>query len=191
MGRSDLKDGIDGAKEVFGYIADKSFFGEGELAKKLDDIIKIHALISFGTGFIPVPGADSVALLANTWTMYARINSAVGVSLADNFLKSIASGVLANVVSMIPAVALGKAVGFVVKLFPGIGTAAGATMDCVANVAITYTMGVVYLKSLEQLVNSGRPLTGENLRAATDVVSRDKSVVESSYEKGKEVAKNR
>ncbi|NJO98941.1 MAG: hypothetical protein HC764_25545 [Pleurocapsa sp. CRU_1_2] len=43
------------------------------LPGKLSEIVKIHAGIGVGCIFIPVPGADLLAALGNTWTMYLRI----------------------------------------------------------------------------------------------------------------------
>ena len=69
---------------------------------ELSNIIKQHALAATATAFIPVPGVDVAAIVANVWTMYVRINQEVGVSFSENVLKSIASGVIANVSSVIP-----------------------------------------------------------------------------------------
>jgi uncharacterized protein (DUF697 family) len=77
-------------------------FGDGSKAHELSNVIKEHALLGTAAGLIPVPGADIAAMVANTWTMYVRINKVVGVSFGDNVLKSIASGVIANLASVIP-----------------------------------------------------------------------------------------
>src|SRR5437667_7998206 len=85
---------------------DVELFGDGPKAKELTEIIKQHALAATGIAFIPVPGLDVAAVVANVWTMYARINDAVGVSFRENALKSIASGICANLLSAIPAAVL-------------------------------------------------------------------------------------
>jgi len=167
------------------------FFGDGPKAHELSDIIKQHALLGTAAGFIPVPGADLAALAANTWTMYVRINKAVGVSFSDNALKSIASGVIANVASVIPGVALAVGAETLLKFIPGIGTAGGIVVGAAANVALMYVAGRVYLKSLQVLVHSDKPLTEENIHLAAKDVSRDKEFVRAAYAEGKQVAKNK
>jgi len=166
-------------------------FGEGAKAHELSNVIKQHALAGFASGFIPVPGLDLAALVANTWTMYVRINNVVGVSFGDNVLKSIASGVFANLVSVIPSIAVALGVETLLKFIPGIGTAGGMAVGAAANTAVMYVAGIVYLKSLEVLIHSGKPLTEDNIKMATEQTSKDKAFVKKAYAEGKEVAKNR
>jgi len=164
-------------------------FGDGPKAHELSNVIKEHALLGTGAGLIPVPGLDLVAIAANIWTMYVRINNVVGVSFGDNVLKSIASGVIANVVSTIPGIALAVGAGVILKIFPGIGTVGGMAVQAAANVALMYVAGKVYLKSLELLIHSGKPLTEENIKMAAQQTSKDKAFVKSAYAEGKKVAK--
>jgi uncharacterized protein (DUF697 family) len=166
-------------------------FGNGPKAKELSDVIKQHALAATGIAFIPVPGADIAALVANTWTMYVRMNGVVGVSFGDNALKSIASGILANLVSAVPAVALAALAGSALKFLPGWGTAGGIAVGAAANMAMLYVAGKVYLKSLEVLLHSGQPLTEENLKNAASDVTKDKAFVKAAYAEGKEAGNNR
>jgi uncharacterized protein (DUF697 family) len=166
-------------------------FGDGPKARELSNVIKQHALLGTATGLIPVPGADLVALVANTWTMYVRINKAVGVSFGDNVLKSIASGVIANLASLIPGIAIAIGAETLLKFIPGIGTAGGMAVGAAANIAVMYVAGKVYLKSLEVLLHSGKPLTEENIKMASEQTSKDKTFVKSAYAEGKDVAKNR
>lgn len=166
-------------------------FGDGHKAHELSKVIKEHALLGTAAGLIPVPGADLAALAANTWIMYTRINEVVGVSFGDNLLKSIASGVIANLASFIPGIALAVGAETLLKFIPGIGTAGGMVIGAAANVAVMYVAGVVYLKSLEVLIHSNKPLTEENIKMAVEQTSKDKAFVKSAYAEGKEVARNR
>jgi uncharacterized protein (DUF697 family) len=122
--------------------------------------------------------------------MYVRINKAVGLSFGDNVLKSIASGVLANLASVIPGLAMAAAAETVLKFVPGFGTAAGIAMGAVTNVAILYVAGRVYLKSLEVLINNNKSLTAENIEAATKEAASNKDFVKAAYAKGKAIAKD-
>jgi uncharacterized protein (DUF697 family) len=166
-------------------------FGDAPRAHELTQIVKQHALLAVGAGMIPVPGADVAALFANTWAMYVRINKVVGVSFSENALKSIASGIFANLASFIPGIAIAGVAGALLKVIPGIGTVGGMAVTAAASVAMTYVMGKVYLKSLEVLVNSGKSLTEENIKQAAEQTSRDKAFVRKAYAEGKEVYANR
>lgn len=169
-------------------LSEADFFN-GPKAHELSNIIKQHALAGTAVGFIPVPGADVAAMVANTWTMYVRINKAVGVSFEKNALKSIASGVFANLASVIPGAMVTVAAGSIFKLFPGIGTLGGVAVSALANVAIMYVAGKVYLKSLEILIRNGDAVTAENIKKYTTDISKDKDFVTSAYAEGKAVAK--
>src|SRR5215210_7271289 len=93
--------------------------------------------------------------------MYVRINKAVGVSFTENTLKSIASGVITNIVIALPAAALGLAAESILKYFPGLGTIGGIAVGAAVNVGVMYAAGKVYIKALEKLLKSGKPLTEE------------------------------
>jgi uncharacterized protein (DUF697 family) len=181
------------AKEIQKYIDGKQymhFFGDGEKAKELEHIVIQHALLGSAAAFIPVPGADVAAIVATIWAMYARINNAVGVKLDENAVQSIASAVFANVLAVLQAAALAVGIETIFKLFPGIGTAGGIATGVVANVALMYVSGMIYLKSLETLVNSGKPLTAENIKTATHQICKDTSFVKDAYQHGKDVKKD-
>lgn len=179
---------VHGAKEVYERL---ELFGDGPKARELSNVIKQHALLGTAAGLIPVPGADLVALIANTWTMYVRINKVVGVSFGDNALKSIASGVIANLASLLPGIALAMGAGVLLKFVPGLGTAGGMALGAATNVAVMYVAGKVYLKSLEMLIHSGRPLDEENIKMAAGQASRDRAFVRTAYAEGKELAQER
>lgn len=173
------------------HLYDVELFGNGAKAKELTEIIKQHALAATGIAFIPVPGLDIAAVVANIWTMYARINAAVGVSFRENALKSIASGICANLVSAVPAAVLGALAGSVLKFIPGIGTIGGIAVEAAANIAMLYVAGKVYLKSLQVLLRRNQPLTEENMKEAAREVTKDKAFVKAVYAEGKNVARNR
>ncbi|MBQ0015966.1 MAG: hypothetical protein KBT04_03155 [Bacteroidales bacterium] len=76
--------------EVLNKSADKM------LPKEISDVVKLHSGIAVGSAWIPIPGVDMAAGAGNIWTMYVRINNKIGLSVKDNILKTIASGVLTN-----------------------------------------------------------------------------------------------
>jgi uncharacterized protein (DUF697 family) len=158
---------------------------KGNLGEELADIIQTHAAIGAGGGLIPVPVVDLVVIVGNTWTMYVRINKAIGVPFADNLMKSIATGIAANIVSIIPGILLAKIGGAVAKLFPGVGTAGGMLIDASVNYAIMIVMGIVYLKALTYVFESKQPLTEQNLRTASKEAASDKGFVRDTYDEAK------
>lgn len=169
---------------------DKAKFSFGEINdEELTKIVTEHALAASAISFIPVPGADIAALVGNIWVMYARLNEAVSISFGENFLKSIASGVLANVLSTVPSLAIAAGAGSILKVFPGIGTGGGIMLGLMANIAIMYVAGMIYIKSLKTLAKSGKVITEENIKQVTRNISKDKEFIKNTYEKGKVVAK--
>ncbi len=164
----------------------------GEDAKKAVKTIRQHAVVSATCGLaVVVPGADLLAFVANTWTMYARINKALGISLSKNILKSIATAVGTNVVSIIPGMAIGSLAGSLMKAFPGLGTLGGMAVSGTTYYAISTVMGWIYLKGITILVSSNQALDAENLKAATKQVAKDKEFVKNIYESAKEDYKNK
>ena len=63
---------------------------------RLASIVKQHAVAGVGAAWIPIPGASIAAGAAAVWGMYFRINSELNLSLSENVVKSIASGVATN-----------------------------------------------------------------------------------------------
>ncbi len=176
-------------KEVAHLYKGLQLFGAGEKAKELSDVVKQHALLGIAAAMIPIGGLDMVALAANTWTMYARINKTVGVDFGENAMKSIASGVIANIVTLLPAAALGLAAEGILKYLPGIGTAGGIAIGAIVNVGIMYAAGKVYLKALQKLINNGEALTEDNISEAARKMAKEKSFVKDAYKEGKEIGK--
>lgn len=186
------KPALDNAQIFSGLIASETAIYEqltalvGEEAQEAVKTIRQHAIISASCGVaVVVPGVDLLAFVANTWTMYARINNALGISLSKNILKSIATAVGTNVISVIPGMALGSLAGSVMKALPGIGTLGGMAVSGTTYYALSTVMGWIYLKGIITLVSSNETINEENLKAATKQVSKDKDFVKGIYESAK------
>ena len=67
-----------------------------EKEKEIINVINKHSLIAAAAGWVPIPFVDIALVVGNVWTMYATINKVIGLSFSDNMLKSIGSGVVAN-----------------------------------------------------------------------------------------------
>lgn len=158
----------------------------GDDAKEAVKIIRQHAIISATCGVGAFfPGAGLLSFAANNWTMYARINSALGISLSKNALKSIATAIATNVISIIPGVAFTSVGGSVLKAFPGFGTIGGMAITSTTYYALSTVMGWIYLKGITTLVSSNKTINDENIKTATKKASQDKDFVRSIFNKAK------
>ena len=121
------------------------------LPQEIVDVVKLHSKLAVGSALIPVPGADVAAGAANIWTMYGRVNSKVGISIRDNVLKTVGSGVVTNLASYMAMAGLGSAI----KAIPGIGTLTGTALMSASLYAVTLASGYIYVKALTLLANKG------------------------------------
>ena len=121
------------------------------LPQEIVDVVKLHSKLAVGSALIPVPGADVAAGAANIWTMYGRVNSKVGISIRDNVLKTVGSGVVTNLASYMAMAGLGSAI----KAIPGLGTVTGTALMSASLYAVTLASGYIYVKALTLLANKG------------------------------------
>lgn len=164
--------------------------GAKVLPEKINTITKKHALIGAAAGAIPVPGAAMVAVAANIWHMYKEINDALGISFSKNKLKTIISGVVANLGST-AALALGA--GELLKFIPGLGTVTGAVMEAAIDAAITYTAAFIYLKAITALANKDdvENITEEDLKQEIDdYMKNNKGEIDKVFNEAKTTYKN-
>lgn len=143
-----------------------------------EDIVKIvkkHAKIAVATAFIPIGGLDMAAATVNVWTMYVKINSALGIKFSDNKMKSIGSAIASNLVTNlgISAVAAGLK-------WTGIGYFASVAVLIGALYALTMTAGWVYLKALTNMA-----LHDDDIEDAVKNVLKDKSEITKVYNENK------
>lgn len=112
----------------------------GGLPEKIQGDITTHAFIAAGSSFIPVPGASAAANVANIWAMYARINSDIGITFSKNILKTVASGVVANLGGYVVLLGAGE----LLKFIPVFGSFVGAAIES----GIAYAITIVYIKAI-------------------------------------------
>jgi len=146
---------LDTAKTLVFKLDDAS---DTALPQAISDVVKLHAKIAAGLAVIPLPGGDMIAAAANIWGMYARINDKLGIKFTDAKLKTIASGIIANLAQVF----IGRAImGTIVKFFPGLGTVAGAAIDAVMLYSLTVTSAYIYMKALIALAEiDGKNFSG-------------------------------
>ena len=162
------------AAEALVTVLDKT--AEQLLPQEIVDVVKLHSKLAVGSALIPVPGADVAAGAANIWTMYGRVNSKVGISIRDNVLKTVGSGVVTNLASYMAMAGLGSAI----KAIPGLGTVTGTALMSASLYAVTLASGYIYVKALTLLANKGN--------GSIDITQIDSAVKD--ILKNKEVIKN-
>ena len=122
--------------------------GSKVLPEDIAAIAKKHSVLAAGTAWVPIPGASAAAEIANIWIMFKQINDALGLSISKHKLKTLASGIVAE----LGAWALIR-VGVVnlLKFIPGVGTASSGVLGMALYATLTYTTAYVYLKMISRL----------------------------------------
>jgi uncharacterized protein (DUF697 family) len=144
--------------------------------ERIADIVKLHAGIAVGAGFIPIPGADMVAAAGNIWAMYARINSELDMPFTENVMKSVAMGVVTNIGAGVVAAIVA---GSFLKLIPGLGTVGGIAVVGATIYGVTLLSGYVYMRAVAELLTrkSAGSISEADLKAATADQMKNKSAM--------------
>ena len=157
------------------------------LPQEIVDVVKLHSKLAVGSALIPVPGADVAAGAANIWTMYGRVNSKVGISIRDNVLKTVGSGVVTNLASYMAMAGLGSAI----KAIPGLGTVTGTALMSASLYAVTLASGYIYVKALTLLANKGNgSIDITQIDAAVKEILGNKEVIKNFIKAAKSDFKN-
>lgn len=144
------------------------------LPQKIVDVVKLHSKLAVASAWIPVTGVDVAAGAASIWGMYIRINNKIGLSVKDNVVKTVASGVLTNLAGYVAATGVASAI----KLIPGVGWLAGAVAMSATQYALTLASGYVYLKALTAMAEkNGKNLDMSGLSDAVKQVLKDKGTI--------------
>lgn len=134
-------------------------------------VVTKAATAAAAVGATPIPVADAVALVPIQIGMMASISKIFGISPSQDLLRTLVA-VLAGTAG---ATLTGRAiVAGALKLFPGLGTIAGGIISSVTAVALTATLGGIYIKVLAKLCGAGRdvpPSPDEVLREFKDNLS--------------------
>ena len=101
---------------------------------------------SFGEGFVPIPFSDAAMLVPTQVTMIATITAIFGLDISKSFL----TGFVSSTIGSAGATILGKTiVSNLLKLIPGIGTAAGGLISGTTAGLVTTALGETYIKVME------------------------------------------
>lgn len=155
------------------------------LSQKLMDVIKKHANVVSLAGMadaIPIPEAGAAvaigAVIASTWKMYAGINECLGISISENKLKSMASGVVSNLAGNGVGYAAHSVANGVATSVPIFGNVVGAVGGCVANRASLYTSAATYLNIMCKIMSSGGTFDENSL---SDLTSNNRHIWNDPY----------
>jgi uncharacterized protein (DUF697 family) len=148
-----LKEVVQTTMELFpeGHRAAFAAAQKADLAlkrKTSERIVTASAASAAAIGATPLPFADAALLLPVQVGMLASVSATYGLSLSRAFLMTL----VASTVGGAAAAMTGRTiVGGLLKLFPGIGTVVGGTINAGAAAAITTAFGMAYISTLDAL----------------------------------------
>lgn len=153
------------------------------LPEKIVKIVKLHSKLAVGSSFIPIPGVDLAAGATSIWSMYVRINRAIGLPFGENVMKSIGSGVATNLAGY--AVVSGVASGL--KFIPVVGSLTGGIILAASSYAVTLTSGYIYLKALSALAGKHDGISADEIESSVhDFLQNNKEEINSFIKEAKE-----
>lgn len=130
-----------------------------------DTIIKRYTLIAAGTGFIPIPFVDAIAMTGVQFTMIRQLSLLYETPFKAHRVKAISAAFMGSI---------GTVSGF--KFIPKIGTVIGGLSSSTVGAASTYAIGKVFTQHFDQ---------GGTLLDFNPIASR--THFEQELKKGKEI----
>lgn len=113
------------------------------------------AVAGVGAGLLPGAGGAvaATACVAAIWGMYVKINMDLGISIAENALKSLASALLTNLIASAGYAAALFAVGFMLGFVPFLQPAAAA-IDAMLSYVAVFASGILYINLLTDVMKA-------------------------------------
>lgn len=102
------------------------------------------------------PTACMVAQTTVVYSMYVRMNHALGIKLNKNVMKALASAVIGNLVGNVSSIILGLVGATILSLIPGLGNAAATLTMIATGYATVMISALCYGKTLLSLSKLGR-----------------------------------
>lgn len=125
--------------------------------QKAQVIVATAATTAAGTGFAPIPFADSTLLVPEEIAMLAAITNVYGLSIQKATLTTIISATIGTA----GATVLGKTVvSNILKCIPGVGSVVGGAVSGAVAAAITAALGEAYI-GIMTLIASGEMKTAD------------------------------
>ncbi|NJP04705.1 MAG: DUF697 domain-containing protein [Chloroflexaceae bacterium] len=125
-------------------------------------VVGSAATASAAAGATPIPFADAAIIVPIQVGMLAQITAIFGVPLTKGFLTTL----IASVITGSGATMAGRTIAAgLLKLVPGAGTAAGATISATTAMAVTTAFGETYIFTLSKLFDEtrGEPPSDEEI----------------------------
>jgi len=114
-------------------------------------IVAASALTAAGTGAIPIPFSDAVALVPIQVGMLIGITKVFGFELTEEFYLNLVSRTITGA----GATMIGKTiVSNLLKMFPGIGGATGGFIAAATAYSLTFAFGKAYIDTLAYLLEN-------------------------------------
>ncbi|MBQ7653826.1 MAG: hypothetical protein IJS17_02005 [Clostridia bacterium] len=156
-----------------------------DLAEQINKNVIGHAAAGaaagVASGFLPGVGAviSTGVAIGAIWSMYIRIGNLCGIPFKKNLLKSIASAILANVITGIAGTLV---FGVVSSFVPGLASA----VEAIVNFVAIYAAGIIFIKMLTMLVEKNGAnfdiLSEEDLKKAAKEASDNTNITDISKE---------
>ena len=126
-------------------------------------VVGSAALTAGGAGAAPLPFSDAIAIIPVQISMLAGISAAWGLPVSTAFLGTLVSGAITGSAGTLVGRA---AAGALLKLIPGIGSAAGGAISAGVASTLTIAFGEAYITTLYGLTKDdpNRIPTAEEIR---------------------------
>jgi len=116
-------------------------------------VIASAAAAAAAVGVTPIPFADAALLVPIQVGMLAGISAVFGLEVNEAFLGTLVSSTAGTVGATIAGRAI---VAGLLKLLPGVGSAAGGALSASTAATVTTTLGETYLQALSRLTQASR-----------------------------------
>lgn len=131
--------------------------------KRAHAIVVSAALTAGGAGAVPLPFSDALAIVPVQLSMLAGISAVWGLPVSTSFLGTLVSG---GITSSAGTIVGRAATGGLLKLIPGVGSAAGGAISAGVASTLTIAFGEAYIAALTGLTKDdpNRLPTAEEIR---------------------------
>ncbi len=174
--------------------------GAKRLLEKVDsdprirEILVTHSCISAALALIPLPVAGVAVCMTNIFSMYMRINTALGMPFEKNAVKS-AAGMIAAGFSGIMTRSAGLIASEVLKFIPGIGSIAGGVLETAVLYSATGVQGKIYcewlrLMTLRGGIRSDGTYDEKTARSSLDEIFSDRERIKDMMDELKKQARH-
>ena len=121
--------------------------------KEAVNVVNVAAATALAVGATPIPFSDAIALMPVQGAMIAKISQVYGMEIGPD----VAVPIVSSLVGLTGATLMGRTiVSSLLKLVPGVGTAAGGMLAGTTAAALTKGLGQLYITILEGLARQGK-----------------------------------